>query len=184
MSLRMGEDTPATILLLRLLLSSSLSFFPYHFPPSALTTPSDHHYMYHFSAPLFFPWTTCLLLSHTYSITSFWHLCCHLSPSPPLRAAMLSYNLDNAGCCVCLSFLKGQVQRLGAHPTCCPAWERQRDKNDKRSPGKYMFVEPGCNWSRNKIAAPSWKCLDFQGGEFRSGWEWGKKMACGGAANQ
>lgn len=146
MSLRMGEDIPATILPPRWVLSSSLSFFPYHFPQSALMTLSDHHYVYHFSAPLFLPLTTCLLLSHAYSITSF---LTSLLPSLPLpRWELLCYHttltmLDAA--CVCLSW-RDRCEDLELIPPAAPHGS-DRGRNDKRSPGKYIL------WSRAATGA-------------------------------
>lgn len=70
--------------------------------------------------------------------------------------------------CVFLSLFEGQVQGLGAHPTCYqhgtaqPEGEKTSAVQEKNKI-KYVSVEHSHNWSGRNLTAPPKICLDFQG---------------------
>lgn len=159
MCLRMGEDTQAAISLSLNSLFISLIFFLSFPSPDAHESPIPSLQVPFLNSPLFFFFQplVCSLC------VSFWYLfnllpsVSFLSPSflaPSYwEAVMLSYNLDNAGCRVCahvvfclhacagaracLSLFEGQVQGLGAHPSCRPrGTDRRRERKKKSSLGK------------------------------------------------
>lgn len=94
-----------------------------------------------------------VLLSHTYSISSLASLLClHRFRSPSYwEAAMLSYNLDNAGCCVCVCVLvllcarmcvcvclslRDRCKDLALIQPATHVGPTNRGRKDKCSPGK------------------------------------------------
>lgn len=95
----MGEDMQATILLPGWILS---------LPPVILVILSYHHYMFHFSTLPFFSPSPFNHLSdlfslppRTYSISYPSTVPVPASFNPYWEAALLSHNLDKAGCGVC-----------------------------------------------------------------------------------
>lgn len=130
----------------------------------------------------------CAAFSYLFNLLPIVSLfCLHRSLRPSCRGmALLSYNLDNAGCClcssfffffrpwkcVCLSHFEGQVQgwRVGGG-----AWRstnllphmgptsrgREDEQKSRKNQIKYVFVEHDSKWSRNNLIGSAKMCLDF-----------------------
>lgn len=163
----------------------SLIFPPYHFPRLVLMSLSDHHYMFHFSTPLFFiqplVCSLCAPFAHLFNLlprASSVSIASSLPPAGKLLCYLITLTMQDAVCarlffgghaCVCLSLFEGQVQGLGAHPTRYPHGSEQPEGEktsavqEKKNKIKYVSVEHSHNWRGRNLTAPPKICLDFQG---------------------
>lgn len=157
--------------------------------PKPLQVPFLNSFFFHFLPP-FQPLvcSLCAAFSYLFNLLPIVTLfCLHRSRRPSCRGmALLSYNLDNAGCCLCSSFffllsvetcvcltLRDRYERGGWGGT----WrstnllrhmgQTSRGREDECKSGKnkikYVFVEHGSKWSRNNLIGPSKIRLGFQG---------------------
>ena len=183
----MGEDVQATISLSPNSLFISLHFYPpppFSFPSAgARESPVPSLQVPFLNSPLPPPFQTlvsslCAPFSYLLPGVSFLSPSCSLSLFPLRlgRAAMLSHNLDNAGCSVCvracacvgLSLIEGTGARTWRPSCLLPTWKttnrgtkRRRAARAKQNEIHFFLRERSGNRNRNNLIALSVICLDF-----------------------